>query len=110
MYGPGKVILEQSFKGLGPVILEEVWYAPHAAHRPLSVNMLTSQGYKCVIKDQESRIWNTSRALVIWAIASSPKNNLHWFQLQLITPEDCGCWSFDYRSINCLVKEDSYDL
>ena len=110
MYGPGKVILQQSFKGSEPVILEEVWYAPHTAHRLLSVNMLTSQGYKCVIKDQKSRIWNAGRALVIWAIASSPKNNLHWFQSQSITPEDCDRQSFDHGSINSLVKEDSYNL
>ena len=87
MYGPGKVILQQSFKGSEPVVLEEVWYAPYAVLRLLSVNTLTSQGYKCVIKDQESRIWNANGALVIRAIASSPKNNLHWFQSRLITPE-----------------------
>ena len=107
MYGPGKVILQQSFKGLEPVILEGVWYAPH---RLLSVNTLTSQGYKYVIKDQESRVWNAGGALVIRAIASSPKNNIHWFQSKSITPEDCDCWSFDHGSINFLVKEDSYDL
>ena len=80
MYGPGKIILQQSFKGSEPIILNEVWYAPHAVHRLVSVNILTGQGYRCVINDQESRIWNASRTLVIWAVASSPKNNLHWFQ------------------------------
>ena len=54
MYGPGKIILE-SFKGSEPIVLEEVWYVPHAAHRLLSVNTLTGQGYRCVINDQESR-------------------------------------------------------
>ena len=103
-------ILQQSFKGSEPVVLEEVCYAPHTAHRLLSVNTLTSQGYQCVIKDQESRIWNASGALVIWVIASSPKNNLHWFQSQSITPEDCDHQSFDHGSINSLVKEDPYDL
>ena len=44
MYGPGKIIL-QSFKGSEPIVLNEVWYAPHAAHRLLSVNTLTGQGY-----------------------------------------------------------------
>ena len=86
MYGPGKMILE-SFKGSEPIVLEEVWYAPHAAHRLLSVNTLTGQGYRCVVNEQESRIWNASGTLVIWAAASSPKNNLHWFQSQSITPE-----------------------
>ena len=55
MYGPGKIILE-SFKGSEPIVLEEVWYAPHAVHRLLSVNTLTGQGYRCVINGQESRI------------------------------------------------------
>ena len=40
MYGSGKIILE-SFKGSEPIVLEEVWYAPHAVHRLLSVNTLT---------------------------------------------------------------------
>ena len=75
MYGPGKILLQQGFKGSEPIVLEEVWYTPHAACRLLSVNMLTSQGYKCVTTDQESNIWNASGTLVIWAIAS-PKNNL----------------------------------
>ena len=79
MYGPGKIILE-SFKGSEPIVLEEVWYALHAVHRLLSVNTLTGQGYRCVINDQESRIWNASGTLVIQAAASSPRNNLHWFQ------------------------------
>ena len=90
--------------------LVEVWYALHTVHRLLSVNTLTSQGHKCVIMDQESNIWNTSRTLVIWAVASSPKNNLHWLQLRSITPVDCNRQFFDHRSFNSLVKEDSYDL
>ena len=44
MYGPGKIIL-QGFKGSKPIVLDEVRYAPHAAHRLLSVNTLTGQGY-----------------------------------------------------------------
>ena len=112
MYGPGKIIL-QGFKGSEPIILDEVWYAPHAAHRLLSVNTLTGQGYtsRCVINDQESRIWNTSGTLVIWAAASSPRNNLHWFQSQSITPKKVVTIGLcDHRSINSLVKEDSYEL
>ena len=77
MYGPGKIILQQSFKGSEPIVLDEVWYAPHTAHRLLSVNALTGQGYGCVINDQESRIWNASKTLVIRAAASSPRNDLH---------------------------------
>ena len=110
MCGAGKVILQQSFKGSERDILEEVWYAPHAVHRPLSVNMLMGQGYRCVIKDQESKIWDASGALVIWVIASSPKNNLHWFQSRSTTPDNWDCQSFDHGSINSLVKEDSYNL
>ena len=78
MYGPGKIILQQSFKGSEPIVLDEVWYAPCTAHRLLSVNTLTGQGYRCVINDQEGRIWNASGTLVIRAAASSPRNNLHW--------------------------------
>ena len=111
MYGSGKIILQQSFKGLEPIVLNKVWYAPHAVHRLLSVNTLTGQGYGCVINDQESRIWNTSGTLVIWAVASSPKNNLHWFQSWSITPEKVAIVGlFDHGLINSLVKEDSYEL
>ena len=121
MYGPGKIILQQSFKGSEPIVLDEVWYAPHAAHRLLSVNTLTGQGYRCVINDQESRIWNARGTLVIWAVASSPRNNLHWFQSRSITPEKVAATIgfFIHGSANVglydhvlysLVKEDSYEL
>jgi hypothetical protein len=39
---------------------------------------------------------------VIRAIASSPSNNLHWFQSQSITPRD--------GLVKSLVKENSYEL
>ena len=32
MYGPGKIILNQRIKGSEPLVLKEVWYAPHAGH------------------------------------------------------------------------------
>jgi hypothetical protein len=54
MYGPGKIIIHQRFKGSEPLVLNEVWYASHAGHRLLSVPTLTSQGYKCLT--QRSRI------------------------------------------------------
>ena len=90
-----------------------MWYAPHAVHRLLSVNTLTGQGYRCVINDQESRIWNASGTLVIRAAASSPRNNLHcqWFQSQSITPERVVVTIGLYDHISySLVKEDSYKL
>ena len=76
------MVLARSYfnKGSEPIVLNEVWYAPHIVHRLLSVNTLSGQGYRCVINNQESRIWNTSGTLVIQAAASSPRNNLHWFQ------------------------------
>jgi hypothetical protein len=43
MYGPGKIIIHQCFKGSEPLVLNEVWYAPHAGHRLLSAPTLTSQ-------------------------------------------------------------------
>jgi hypothetical protein len=102
MYGPGKIIIHQHFKGSEPLVLKEVCYAPHAGHRLLSVPTLTSQGYKCLISDQESSIWDTNENLVIQAVASSPSNNLHWFQSRSITPRD--------GLVNSLVKENSYEL
>ena len=45
MYGPGKIIINQHIKGSEPLVLQEVWYAPHAGHRLLLVPTLTSQGY-----------------------------------------------------------------
>ena len=47
MYGPGKIIINQYIKRSEPLVLKEVWYAPHAGHQLLSVPTLTSQGYKC---------------------------------------------------------------
>ena len=102
MYGPGKILLNQCIKGSEPLVLKEVWYTPHAGHRLLSVPTLTSQGYKCIISDQESSIWDANENLVIQACASSPNNNLHWFPSELMTP---------IRGlVNSLVKEDSYEL
>jgi hypothetical protein len=102
MYGPGKIIIHQRSKGSEPLVLNEVWYAPHAGHRLLSVPTLTSQDYKCLISDQESSSWDTNENLVIRAVASSPSNNLHWFQSQSITSRD--------GLVNSLVKENSYEL
>ena len=45
MYGPGKIIINQRIKGTEPLVLKEVWYAPHAGHQLLSVPILNSQGY-----------------------------------------------------------------
>ena len=102
MYGPGKIIINQCIKGSEPLVLKEVWYAPHAGHRLLSVPTLTSQGYKCIISDQESSIWDTNENLVIRVCASSPNNNLHWFPSESMTPTR--------GLVNSLVKEDSYEL
>ena len=100
MYGPGKIIINQRLMGSEPLVLKEVWYAPHAGHQLPSVPTLTSQGYKCIISDQESSIWDTNGNLVIWACASSPNNNLHWFPSESMTP---------IRGlVNSLVKENSY--
>ena len=57
---------------------------------------------KCIISDQESSIWDTNENLVIWACASSPNNNLHWFLSEQMTPIQ--------ELVNSLVKEDSYKL
>ena len=102
MYGPGKIIINQYIKRSEPLVLEEVWYAPHAGHQLLSVPTLTSQGYKCVISDQESNIWDTNKNLVIRACASSPNNNLHWLPSEQMTP--------NRGLVNSLVKKDSYEL
>ena len=82
MYGPGKVIIQQRSQGqcFQSITLEEVWYAPQAAHRLLSVPTLTTQGYHCGITYKESRIWNTSGDLMIQVTALSSSNNFHWFQ------------------------------
>ena len=45
MYGPGKIIVQSKDEQAEPIVLLEVWYAPHAGHRLLSVPTLTSQGY-----------------------------------------------------------------
>ena len=103
MYGPGKIIINQQIKGSEPLVLKEVWYAPHiGGHRLLLVLTLTSQGYKCIISNQESNIWNTNENLVIQACASSPNNNLHWFLSKQMTPIQ--------GLVNSLVKENSYEL
>ena len=104
MYGPGKVIVQQWSHGqcFQPVTLEEVWYAPQAAHRLLSVPTLTTQGYRCSITHKESKIWNASRDLVIQATILSPSNNLHWFQSNQITPMG--------DIISSLAQNDSYYL
>ena len=108
MYGPGKVIIQQHLKGSEPLVLKEVWFAPHAAHRLLSVPTLTAQGFKCTINEKESRIWDSNENLVILASATHPSNNLHWFQSRSITPEE-DRRSMDHGIINSLVKEDSYN-
>ena len=51
MYGPGKIIIQLKNQQAEPIVFSEVWYAPHAAHKLLSVLTLTSQGYKCTIND-----------------------------------------------------------
>jgi len=102
MYNPGKIIIQSKDEWAEPLVLSEVWYAPHAAHRLMSVPTLTSQGYRCTINDRESNIWNANERLVIQAKALSPENNLHWFQSKRITPTD--------GSIHLLAKEDSYNL
>jgi len=102
MYGLGKIIIQSKDKRAEPLVLSKVWYAPHAAHRLMSVLTLTSQGYRCTINDCESNIWDANERLVIQAKALSLDNNLHWFQSNQITPVD--------SSINSLAKEDSYDL
>jgi len=102
MYGPGKIIIQSKDERAEPLVLSEVWYAPHAAHRLMSVPTLTSQGYRCTINDRESNIWDANERLVIQAKALSPDNNLHWFRSKRITPTE--------GSINSLAKENSYDL
>jgi len=102
MYGLGKIIIQSKDERAEPLVLSEVWYAPHAVHRLMSVPTLTSQGYKYMINDRKSNIWNANECLVIQAKALSLDNNLHWFQSKQITPMD--------GSINSLAKEDSYDL
>ena len=104
IYEPGKVIVQQWLQGqrFQSVILEEIWYAPQAAHRLLSVPTLTTQGYRYDITHKESRIWNTSGDLVIQVTALSPSNNLHWFQSNQITPMG--------GIISSLAQDDSYHL
>jgi len=102
MYDPGKIIIQPKNKRAEPLVFSEVWYAPHVAHRLMSVPTLTSQGYKCTINAREFNIWDANECLVIQAKALSPDNNLHWFQSKRITPMD--------GSINSLAKEDSYNL
>jgi len=77
MYGPGKIIIQSKDQQAEPLVLLEVLYAPHVGHRLLSVPMLTSQGYKCMINDRKSNVWDANECLVIQAKALSPNNNLH---------------------------------
>ena len=104
MHGPGKVVIQQYTKGkiLSILTLWEVWFAPHATNRLLSIPMLTKQGYKCEITHNASRIWNTKGQLVIQASAISPMNNLYWFQSTMITPMN--------GVLSSLARQDSYDL
>jgi hypothetical protein len=55
MYGPGKIIIHQHFKGSEPLVLNEVYYAPHAGHRLLSVPTLTYYP-RLYVFNQRSRI------------------------------------------------------
>jgi len=71
MYGPGKIIIQSKDLQAEPLVLSEVLYAPHVGHRLLSVPTLTSQGYKCMINDHKSNIWDANKRLVIQAKALS---------------------------------------
>jgi len=102
MYNLGKIFIQSKDKQAEPIVLSEMWYAPHAGHRLLSVPMLTSQDYKYTINDCKSNIWDANKHLVIQAKALSPNNNLHWFQSKWFTPMN--------YFIHSLAKEDSYDL
>ena len=47
---------------------------------------------------------------MIQAAASSPRNNLHWFQARSITPKRVTTVGLYDHVSNLLVKEDSYKL
>ena len=88
MYGPGTILLTQVDDVLPSIHikLEDVWYAPQASNRLLSVTSLTKHGYHCEITSKGSSIWDKRGREVIQATVSSSSNNLHWFQSTLITP------------------------
>ena len=88
MYDPGIILIQQINGGFKPptMSLEEVWYVPDSSHCLLSVPSLTHHGYHCEITNSGSQIWNKRGCMVIQATALSPANNLHWFQLETITP------------------------
>ena len=83
MLGPGTVVLQQ--QKLSPVVLQDVWLSPTAAHRLLSVTALTRRGYRCAITDQ-TKLWDRQGRLVIQASALLPTSRLHWFQSCSIIP------------------------
>ena len=104
MYGPGTVLLKQVDGTLLSIHikLEDVWYAPQASNRLLSVTAMMNHGYHCEITSKGSSIWDKRGQEVIWATASSSSNNLHWFQSALITPV--------IESIASLVNQQSYSI
>ena len=104
MYGPGTILLKQIDDALPSIHikLEDVWYAPQASNRLLSVTSLTNHGYCCEITSKGSSIWDKKGREVIWATASSSSNNLHWFQSALITPV--------IGSIASLADQQSYSI
>ena len=86
MHGPGTIVLKQDTPKAPIVCLTGVWYAPEAAHRLLSVTVLTSQGFSCKITDK-TKIWDKQGKLVIQASALLSSTLLHWFRSKLIIPE-----------------------
>ena len=88
MYGLDTIFIQQINGGFKPptVSLEEVCYVPNSSHHLLLVSSLTHYGYHCKIINLRSWIWNKRGCIVIQATALSPANNLHWFQLEMITP------------------------
>ena len=65
MYGPDKIIIQPKDKQAELIIFLEVWYAPHAGHRFLSILTLAGQGYKCTLNNHKSNIWDINEHLVI---------------------------------------------
>ena len=100
----GTVLLKQIDNTLPSIHikLEDVWYAPQASNRLLSVTSLTNHGYHCEITSKGSSIWDKRRQEVIWATASTSSNNLHWFQSVLIT--------LVIGSIASLADQQSYSI
>ena len=88
------------------MLLTGVRYAPEAAHRLLSVTVLTVQGFMCKITDK-TKIWDNQGKLVIQATALLPSTPLHWFWFKLIIPTElftpcrmviliiCGIYALD---------------